>query len=112
MAQNEPGYTYLAIDGVENCIAALRDIENGNLHHCFVEMSACVGSCIGGPVMEKYHRSPVKDYISVSNYAGEHDFPVEQPDEVQMRKTFTYIERIPRCLQRMKYAIFSARWAR
>ncbi len=93
MAQNEPGYTYLAIDGVENCIAALRDIENGNLHHCFVEMSACVGSCIGGPVMEKYHRSPVKDYISVSNYAGEHDFPVEQPDEVQMRKTFTYIER-------------------
>ena len=93
MAQNEPGYTYLAIDGVENCIAALRDIENGNLHHCFVEMSACVGSCIGGPVMEKYHRSPVKDYISVSNYAGEHDFPVDQPDEVQMRKTFTYIER-------------------
>ena len=93
MAQNEPGYTYLAIDGVENCIAALRDIENGNLHHCFVEMSACIGSCIGGPVMEKYHRSPVKDYISVSNYAGEHDFPVEQPDEMQMRKTFTYIER-------------------
>ena len=93
MAQNEPGYTYLAIDGVENCIAALRDIENGNLHHCFVEMSACVGSCIGGPVMEKYHRSPVKDYISVSNYAGKHDFPVDQPDEVQMRKTFTYIER-------------------
>ena len=93
MAQNEPGYTYLAIDGVENCIAALRDIENGNLHHCFVEMSACVGSCIGGPVMEKYHRSPVKDYISVSNYAGEHDFPVDQPDEVQMRKRFTYIER-------------------
>ena len=93
MAQNEPGYTYLAIDGVENCIAALCDIENGNLHHCFVEMSACVGSCIGGPVMEKYHRSPVKDYISVSNYAGKHDFPVDQPDEVQMRKTFTYIER-------------------
>lgn len=58
MAQNEPGYTYLAIDGVENCIAALRDIENGNLHHCFVEMSACVGSCIGGPVMENTTAPP------------------------------------------------------
>ncbi len=92
MAQNEPGYTYLAIDGVENCITALKEIENGNLHHCFIEMSACVGSCVGGPVMEKYHRSPVKDYISVANYAGERDFPVEQPDEVQMRKTFTSIE--------------------
>ena len=92
MAQNEPGYTYLAVDGVENCITALREIENGNLHHCFIEMSACVGSCVGGPVMEKYHRSPVKDYISVAKYAGEHDFKVDQPDEVQMRKTFTSIE--------------------
>ena len=93
MAQNEPGYTYMAVDGVENCIAALKDIESGGLHKCFIEMSACVGSCIGGPVMEKYHRSPVKDYIAVSSYAGKHDFSVSQPDDVQLRKTFTYIER-------------------
>lgn len=59
------GYTYLAIDGVENCMAALRDIEEGKLHKCFIEMSACVGSCVGGPVMEKYHRSPVRSYIAV-----------------------------------------------
>ena len=63
--------------------------------------------------MEKYHRSPVKDYISVSNYAGEHDFPVEQPDEVQIEKdVYIYRTPVPRCLRRMKYAIFSARWAR
>ena len=49
-------FTYLALDGVENCIDALKDIENGKIHKCFIEMSACVGSCIGGPVMEKYHR--------------------------------------------------------
>ena len=64
MAQDIAGYTYLAVDGVENCIAALRDIESGKIHKCFIEMSACAGSCIGGPVMEKYHRSPVKDYMS------------------------------------------------
>ena len=93
MAQNEPGYTYLAVDGVENCIAALRDIENGNIHHCFIEMSACVGSCVGGPVMEKYHRSPVKDYMAVAGYAGERDFPVAQPDLVQVKKNFEYIEK-------------------
>lgn len=28
MAQNNPNYTYMAMDGVENCIAALREIEN------------------------------------------------------------------------------------
>ena len=64
------GYSYLAIDGVENCISALQDIENGNIHHCFIEMSACPGSCVGGPVIEKYHRSPVRDYMAVANYAG------------------------------------------
>lgn len=93
MAQNEPGYTYIAIDGVQNCIDALRDIENGAMHKCFIEMSACAGSCIGGPVMEKYHKSPVREYISVSNYAGEKDFDVPQPDEIQMRKTFTFIDK-------------------
>ena len=93
MALDAPGYTYIAIDGVENCIAALKDIENGNIHNCFIEMSACVGSCIGGPVMEKFHRSPIKDYISVANFAGSKDFPVKQPGQRELRKNFEYIER-------------------
>ena len=93
MAQDTPGYTYMALDGVENCIAALREIENGNIHHCFIEMSACIGSCVGGPVMEKYHRSPVKDYQAVADFAGSRDFDVEQPDRFALRKSFTAIER-------------------
>ncbi len=94
MAQNAPGYTYLALDGVENCIAALKDIESGKIHKCFIEMSACVGSCIGGPVMEKYHRSsPIKDFITISDYAGERDFDVEQPAPMALKKNFSMIER-------------------
>ena len=93
MAQDAPGYTYLALDGVENCIAALKDIENGKIHKCFIEMSACVGSCIGGPVMEKYHRTePIKDYITIANYAGKKDFDVVQPESVELKKQFMYIE--------------------
>ena len=92
MTTNAPGYTYLSLDGVENCISALRDIENGKIHKCFIEMSACVGSCIGGPVMEKYHRSPVHDYMSVAQYAGTHDFKVEQPAPMEIKKHFTMIE--------------------
>lgn len=92
MAQNEPGYTYMAIDGMENCIAALKDIENGKIHHCFIEMSACVGSCVGGPVMEKYHPSPVKDYMAVTAYAGTKDFDVLQPESFVMKKSFEIIE--------------------
>ncbi len=89
----KPGYTYIALDGVENCMAALRDIESGRIHHCFIEMSACVGSCVGGPVMEKYHRSPVRDQIAISTFAGEQDFAVEQPDPLALQKTFTVIDK-------------------
>ena len=93
MAQNISGYTYMAIDGVENCMDALKDIESGNIHKCFIEMSACVGSCIGGPVMEKYHRSsPIKDYITVANFAGDKDFDVIQPKTSELKKQFEYIE--------------------
>ena len=93
MEMSNKKYTYMAIDGTENCIAALRDIESGNLHHCFIEMSACVGSCVGGPVMEKFHRSPVKDYMAVSNYAGSKDFSVEQPKADEIEKHFEVIEK-------------------
>ena len=93
MDLSNSNYTYMAIDGTDNCIAALRDIQSGKIHRCFIEMSACVGSCIGGPVMEKYHRSPVKDYMSVSKFAGKKDFEVEQPDELTLQKKFTVIER-------------------
>lgn len=93
MAQDAEGYTYMAIDGVENCMAALRDIENGKIHKCFIEMSACTGSCVGGPVMEKFHHSPVKDYMVVAEFAGSRDFPVEQPDSLEIKKTFSVIEK-------------------
>ncbi|MBO5333230.1 MAG: 4Fe-4S binding protein [Clostridia bacterium] len=88
------GYTYVAIDGVENCIQVLRDIEKDKIHKCFIEMSACVGSCVGGPVIEKYHHtSNIKDYIEVANYAGKKDFEVSQPDSVELKKLFTYIDK-------------------
>lgn len=92
MAQNTPGYTYMALDGVENCLAALREVQNGGIHKCFIEMSACIGSCAGGPVMEKYHRAPVLDYMAVANYAGVRDFEVEQPDSLALKKSFAPIE--------------------
>lgn len=43
--------------------------------------------------MDRYNRtSPVKDYITVANFAGEKDFDVEQPKAVELKKQFEYIE--------------------
>ena len=92
MAQNVPGYTYLALDGVENCMTALRDIASGKIHKCFIEMSACVGSCIGGPVMNRAKKPLVSDYLKIAQYAGERDFDVAQPSSAELRKNFAAIE--------------------
>lgn len=92
MAKTAQKYTYISIDGTENCIAALKDIESGKIHNCFIEMSSCAGSCVGGPVMEKYHRMPIRDYAAVAKYAGEKDFNVSQPDKMELRKHFEFIE--------------------
>lgn len=92
MAQDAEGYTYLAIDGVENCMTALQDIASGKIHKCFIEMSACIGSCIGGPVMNRTKKPLVSDYLAVAKYAGEKDFDVEQPAPEELQKNFSVIE--------------------
>ncbi len=91
MEMANSNYTYMAIDGTDNCIAALKDIESGKIHRCFIEMSACSGSCVGGPVMEKFHRSPIQDYQAVAQFAGKHDFPINQPDPLLLQKSFSEI---------------------
>ena len=92
MTQERKDFTYLAIDGVENCIEALKDIEEGKISNCFIEMNACSGGCINGPIMEKYHKNPAKDYIAVAKYAGKKDFDVPQPDSLRLRKSFSPID--------------------
>jgi uncharacterized Fe-S cluster-containing protein len=74
MAKANPEYTYLAVDGVENCIRVIEDVVRGDLENCFIEMSACAGSCIGGPAMDRARENPVRGYIAVSTSAGSNDF--------------------------------------
>lgn len=88
---DEPGYSYLTIDGLDDCMHALEDIIAGKLSNCFVEMSACSGSCIGGPVMSKHAHTPIRDYLAIEHAAGREDFPVQPLPEDRMRKNHTYI---------------------
>jgi len=87
----DTGYTCLTVDGTDNCRAALDDIAAGNLHRCFIEMSACAGSCIGGPVMEKYNNSPVRHYQAVTTFAGKRDFVVSATENGALIRRHTYI---------------------
>lgn len=88
---DSPDYTYMVVDGIDNCLAAIENIKEGRLHKCFIEMSICAGSCVGGPAMEHPHRRPVTDTIAVNRYAGKKDFAVEQPDRKDLIKDHRFI---------------------
>lgn len=76
--------SYMAIDGMGNCLNALRDVISGSLSKCFIEMSACSGSCVGGPEMGSRKRALVSDVVAVDRYAGPSDFihPVLDDEKV------------------------------
>ncbi len=88
-----PDYTYMVIDGVDNCVAALKDILAGNLSKCFIEMSSCAGSCSNGPVMEKYKNAPVRSHAGIIRYAGTEDFEVEDLEDTQKRKHYEILQK-------------------
>lgn len=92
MKDRDPEYEYVAVDGIDNCIAALEDVAAGHVSNCFMEMSACKGSCVNGPVMEKYHSWFITDYLSVTRYAGDKDFPVEQPEISELSRRYDILE--------------------
>lgn len=91
MDRKDSDYTYIAVDGVDNCIAALEEIESGALNKFFIEMSTCAGSCIGGPIMEKYHHAPIGNFKEVTEYAGRDDFKVDMPSGGIMYKHMDHI---------------------
>ena len=90
MLPQHAGYDYVTVDGLENCIHALTNIINGKLSNCFIEMSACAGSCVGGPAMDKENRMPITDYIRINHFAKEKDFTVPTPSDEQLAKSFAY----------------------
>lgn len=84
-------YSYITVDGIDNCIRALKDICEGNMSKCFIEMSACAGSCIGGPAMDKPGRNYVRGTAAVNKYAPESDFDIPEPDKAALAKEHSFI---------------------
>ncbi len=92
ITNKSPDYSYFAVDGAENCMKVLDEILEGKIEKCFIEMSACVGSCVGGPVMEKSRKNSIADNLSISTYAGQKDFIVSPLLPESLHKSFALIE--------------------
>ena len=84
-------YTYLCVDGIENCTQTIKDVIEGKLTKCFLELSACRGSCTGGPATDNQQRRPVRDYLAVKAYAGPKDFILPHEDKEELAKSIPFI---------------------
>ena len=96
MHTENTGFTYLAVDGVQNCIAAIKEIESGALKNCFIEMNACEGACINGPAISHHHKPLLGGEVKVVAFAGDDEFRVAMP--IDTFKNIPYIgthEKIP-----------------
>lgn len=65
----QPGYRYVSVDGLQNSMAAIDDVVAGRLPGCFIEISACNGSCVGGPSFQRQGRSALAGEIQVEGIA-------------------------------------------
>lgn len=92
MDRKNKDYTYMVVDGPENCINALQDISSRNIGKCFIEMSSCSGSCLGGPVISKMRHVPVSGRLAVERSAGREDFGVPQPADETLVKSHPLLE--------------------
>ena len=92
--EKDPDYTYLAVDGIEKCAAVLEEIRAGALHRCFVELSACQGSCAGGPLLGRHPSGPAQNTANILHYSTQDEFPVEQREAGAYHCNFAPIERI------------------
>jgi uncharacterized Fe-S cluster-containing protein len=88
MTENRPDFSYVVIDGMGNCVDAVKGILAGKVKDCFIEMSACVGSCVGGPGMSGEDRYLVDDCVAVDRSAGSSDFDIESPGERVLHQGF------------------------
>ena len=88
---NNPDYTYVHVDGTENCVNVLREISEGKMGKCFIEMSACYGSCVSGPVIERNRHACISNTVIVDKYAKKDDFNATPLDDKAMEKDMKFI---------------------
>ncbi len=89
MEKKNQNYNYIALDGMENCVAALKDIAAGNIRSCFIEMSACYGGCIGGPAMS-LAPGLIRGTAEINDCAACKDFVVEPLPRAEMDRQLRF----------------------
>lgn len=51
---------FIAVDGIENVVAVLDSLKKGEIEPVFIELLACSGGCVGGPLNANRQCLPIK----------------------------------------------------
>ena len=86
----QPDIQYICIDELEHCMDALQEIIDGRLTHCFVEMSACKGSCVNGPATGRRSPHTIAATGRIRAFATNPDGPVDfdSPNDMSLTQAF------------------------
>jgi iron only hydrogenase large subunit-like protein len=87
MEKDNPSMNYLEISGLGESIQAIKDILAGKVHHAFIEMSSCSGSCVNGPAIPEASRSLLAADLAINMSAGEEDYEVRPYTNDELKKS-------------------------
>ena len=86
MDKDNPAMNYLEISGLGESIQAIKDILSGKVHHAFIEMSSCSGSCVNGPAIPEKSRSLLAADLAINLTAGKEDYDVRAYSSKELEK--------------------------
>jgi iron only hydrogenase large subunit-like protein len=67
-------HEYISLSGYKDCTQAIEDICRGRVSKCFVEMSFCEGSCVGGPSFQRKNISLLTSNIEINKKSENLDY--------------------------------------
>lgn len=63
------GYRFMSVCGLENVMGFLKELRDGQMERVFVELNACEGGCVGGPLIAPERRAAFRSQLEVEQYA-------------------------------------------
>lgn len=81
------GYKRIVVFGVDECKDILECVLRGELHHCLLELNACVSGCVNGPVSGKKSAQRFKSQMLVQERIMP-EFPDYEDIDIDLTKHF------------------------
>ncbi|MDY4518238.1 MAG: [Fe-Fe] hydrogenase large subunit C-terminal domain-containing protein [Candidatus Spyradocola sp.] len=90
LARGVKGWQVQHIEGSDACFEMIKALKQGDLHHIFIEMNMCTGSCMGGPARMEERPSRFAAGMKVRDYGREAQEEVVAIDhsDIALHKAF------------------------